>query len=133
MDGLWLSTKLHDITFQKTVIFIDIALSTSNLRNDVSILRVSLHVRYTGFLVLHCSNIEELALFPGQKPARLLSYGNKQLISREVELEKMRRTEARLQTDTDAPKETSCSNTTLPNHRQTLQPKTISAEMVSVI
>ncbi|PNF28113.1 hypothetical protein B7P43_G12268 [Cryptotermes secundus] len=74
-------------------------------------------------------NIEELALFPGQKPARLLSYANKQLISREVELEKMRRTEARLQTDTDATKETSCSNTVLPNHRQTLQPKTISAEM----
>jgi hypothetical protein len=81
----------------------------------------------------HCSNIEVLALFPGQKPARLLSYGAKQLISREIELEKMRRAEARLQTDTTATKETPCSNTGLPNHRQTLQPKIISAEMVSVI
>jgi hypothetical protein len=103
------------------------------LEIEVNVFRVSLYVRYTGFLVSHCSNIEELAMFPGQKPARLLSYGAKQLISREVELEKMRQAEARLQTDTTAAKETSCSNTGLPNHRQTLQPKTVSAEMVSVI
>jgi hypothetical protein len=83
--------------------------------------------------VSYCSNIEELALFPGQKPARVLSYGGKQLISREVELEKMRRTEARLRTDANATKETSCSNTGLPNHRQTLQPKAVSAEVVSVV
>jgi hypothetical protein len=81
----------------------------------------------------HCSNVEELALFPGQRPARLLSYGGKQLISREVEMEKMRRAEARLQTDTAATRGTSCSNTGLPNHLQTLQPKIPSAEMVSVI
>jgi hypothetical protein len=75
--------------------------------------------------VSHCSNIEELVLFPGQKPARLLSYGGKQLISREVELEKMRRAEARLQTDTGAATEMSCSSG-LPNHH-------LPAEMVSVI
>jgi hypothetical protein len=88
-------------------------------------------------LLLYCSNIEELTLFPGQKPTRVLSYGSKQLISREVELEKMRRTEARLQTDGNAIKEMSCSSTDslrgFPNHRQTLQPKPVSAEMVSAI
>jgi hypothetical protein len=83
-----------------------------------------------------CSNIEELASFPGQKPARLLSYGGKQLISREVEMEKMRRAEARLQTATGATGATggtSRTNTGLPNHRQAAQPKVVPAEMVSVV
>lgn len=55
------------------------------------------------------------------------------MISREVELEKMRRAEARVQTDSSASKATSCSKTVLPNHLQTLQPKAVSDEMVSAI
>jgi chromosome transmission fidelity protein 18 len=73
-------------------------------------------------------NIEDLTLFPGQKSTRVLSYGGKQLISREVELEKMRRTEARLQADTNITKERPCSNTVVPNHLQRLQPKNVSSE-----
>ena len=84
-------------------------------------------------LVSHCSNIEDIALFPGQKSARVLSYGGKQLISREVELEKMRRAEARLQVDTNVTKERPCSATVVPNHLQRLQPRTVSSEMVSAI
>jgi hypothetical protein len=53
------------------------------------------------------------------------------MISREVELEKMRRAEARLWTDSSASKATSCSKTVVPNHLQTLQPKTVPEEMVS--
>jgi len=83
--------------------------------------------------VSHCSNIEDLALFPGQKSARVLSYGGKQLISREVELEKMRRAEARLQADTNVTKERPRSNPVVPNHLQRLQPKNVSSEVVSAI
>ncbi|KDR07844.1 Chromosome transmission fidelity protein 18-like protein [Zootermopsis nevadensis] len=78
-------------------------------------------------------NIEELTLFPGQKPARFLGYGSKQMISREVELEKMRRTEARTQTDGGAIKTASSGTTVLPNHLQTLKPKTVAGEVVSAI
>ncbi|GFG31238.1 hypothetical protein Cfor_11072, partial [Coptotermes formosanus] len=74
-------------------------------------------------------NIEDLALFPGQKSARVLGYGNKQLISREVELEKMRRAEARLQVDANVTKDRPCSDTVMPNHLQRLQPKTVSSEV----
>ena len=81
----------------------------------------------------YCSNIEDLALFSGQKSARVLSYGGKQLISREVELEKMRRTEARLQVDTNITKERPCNKTVVPNHLHRLQPKTVSSEVVSDI
>lgn len=81
----------------------------------------------------YCSNIEELTLFPGQKPARFLGYGSKQMISREVELEKMRRTEARTQTDGGAIKTASSGRTVLPNHLQTLKPKTVAGEVVSAI
>lgn len=84
-------------------------------------------------LAFHCSNIEDLALFPGQKSARVLGYGNKQLISREVELEKMRRAEARLQVDANVTKDRPCSDTVMPNHLQRLQPKTVSSEVVSTI
>jgi hypothetical protein len=84
-------------------------------------------------LASRCSNIEDLALLPGQKSARVLSYGNKQLISREVELEKMRRTEARLQVDAKVMKDRPCSDTVVPNHLQRLQPKTVSSEVVSTI
>ncbi|KAJ4433578.1 hypothetical protein ANN_15887 [Periplaneta americana] len=90
-------------------------------------------------------NVEELVLFPGQKPSRMLSYGGKQLISREVELEKMRRAEAKLQAgseNTQEKKEEAKENekgkgkevsspATLPNHLQVLQPKVVNAEMVS--
>lgn len=38
-------------------------------------------------------NIEEVAYFGGAKPLRNLTYGTKQLLSREIELEKMRRFE----------------------------------------
>ena len=82
-------------------------------------------------MVSRCSNIEELALFPGQKSARVLSYGGKQLISREVELERMRRTEARLQAGTNVTKEKPCSKMVVPNHLQKLQPKNVSSEVVS--
>ncbi|XP_069699964.1 chromosome transmission fidelity protein 18 homolog isoform X2 [Periplaneta americana] len=88
-------------------------------------------------------NVEELVLFPGQKPSRMLSYGGKQLISREVELEKMRRAEAKLQAgseNTQEKKEEAKENekgkgkevsspATLPNHLQVLQPKVVNAEM----
>lgn len=84
-------------------------------------------------LVSHCSNIEDLALFPGQKSARVLSYGGKQLISREVDLEKMRRTEARLRADTNVTKERPRSNPVVPNHLQKLQPKNVSSVVVSTI
>ncbi|XP_021940234.1 chromosome transmission fidelity protein 18 homolog isoform X2 [Zootermopsis nevadensis] len=74
-------------------------------------------------------NIEELTLFPGQKPARFLGYGSKQMISREVELEKMRRTEARTQSDGGAIETASSGRTVLPNHLQTLKPKTVAGEV----
>lgn len=38
-------------------------------------------------------NLEELAQFPTFKPKKVLTYANRQLIAREVELEKMRMVE----------------------------------------
>ncbi|GLH15291.1 LOW QUALITY PROTEIN: Replication factor C subunit 1 [Gryllus bimaculatus] len=41
-------------------------------------------------------NLEELALFPGSRPRRALAYGCKQLLAHELEMERVRRAEARL-------------------------------------
>lgn len=47
-------------------------------------------------------NIEEVCRFNSGKGARLLSYAGRQLISREIELEKLRRAEAYLYRNTSS-------------------------------
>ena len=42
-------------------------------------------------------NVEEVARFPGLPPRRQLTYQAKQMIAREIEMERMRRAEAVLQ------------------------------------
>lgn len=44
-------------------------------------------------LFLDYRNIEEIVYFGGQKSSRSLTYGTKQLLAREIEMEKMRRFE----------------------------------------
>lgn len=43
--------------------------------------------------LLCCRNIEEIVHFGGSKPSRVLTYGTKQLVAREIDMEKMRRFE----------------------------------------
>lgn len=43
--------------------------------------------------LLCCRNIEEIVYFGGSKPSRVLTYGTKQLVAREIDMEKMRRFE----------------------------------------
>ncbi|PSN58138.1 Chromosome transmission fidelity protein 18 [Blattella germanica] len=91
-------------------------------------------------------NIEEIALFPGSKPIRNLGYAGKQLIAREVELEKLRRTERENKSSTSTSStdvstnksSTSTSSTDVSTNKskpaampdQTLKPKAV-VEMVS--
>ncbi|CAH1977973.1 unnamed protein product [Acanthoscelides obtectus] len=80
-------------------------------------------------------NIEELVVFDNQNKRRALSYSNKQLISREIELEKLRRCETAKAGDPAKPKMTDRSEkrekqtkdgeNQLPNHLQKLQVKKV--------
>ncbi|XP_063243725.1 chromosome transmission fidelity protein 18 homolog isoform X2 [Bacillus rossius redtenbacheri] len=81
-------------------------------------------------------NVEELCSFPGLRPGRALSYANKQMLSREAELERMRRAEEKLAAMSirEGPAEGAQSGPTtrlgeegrrLPNHLQCLVPKSV--------
>ncbi|VEN49940.1 unnamed protein product, partial [Callosobruchus maculatus] len=80
-------------------------------------------------------NIEEVVVFDSQNKRRALSYSNKQLISREIELEKLRRCEtakAANQSKQQAvdkvgkqEKQTKGNDSQLPNHLQKLQVKKV--------
>ncbi|XP_049856731.1 chromosome transmission fidelity protein 18 homolog isoform X2 [Schistocerca gregaria] len=87
-------------------------------------------------------NMAEVAHFPDTKPNRTLSYNAKQLIARELEMEKLRRAEASLlaaqPTDKDKTKDKGKGKDkdkavdktkeapAVPNHLQSLKPKAIS-------
>lgn len=63
-------------------------------------------------------NVEELVHFPGLKQHKQLTYGAKQLVAREIELEKMRMAERSKYSN-------SVASEAVPNHKQTLTPKPI--------
>ncbi|KAF2884920.1 hypothetical protein ILUMI_21254 [Ignelater luminosus] len=80
-------------------------------------------------------NIEEATLFPGSKHKRILSYFNKQLIAREIEVEKMRRTEIhKLGESSDKKMSTNKKDNAanVPNHLQKLKAKTVKPKGNSV-
>lgn len=65
------------------------------------------------------------------KPSQVVSYTSKQLVAREVELEKMRRTEAKAAEVIQTRKETTTTTegpVNTHNHLQTLKPKAIREE-----
>uniref|UniRef100_A0A1B6LVK8 AAA+ ATPase domain-containing protein n=1 Tax=Graphocephala atropunctata TaxID=36148 RepID=A0A1B6LVK8_9HEMI len=88
-------------------------------------------------------NVEEVSRFDGGKGCRVLSYAGRQQVSREIELEKLRRAEANLYRDTEsaAPHPTASpfanrpvkaattpkgtGKKALPNHLQKLTPKVL--------
>nr|CAI5840529.1 unnamed protein product [Callosobruchus analis] len=80
-------------------------------------------------------NIEEVAVFDSQNKRRALSYSNKQLISREIELEKLRRcetakaanqsTQQAVDKNGKQEKQKKDVDGQLPNHLQKLQVKKV--------
>ncbi|KAK7111680.1 hypothetical protein V1264_011274 [Littorina saxatilis] len=66
-------------------------------------------------------NVEEVVRFSGLKQRRQLTYGAKQLIAREIELEKMRRNEAANFSELQTPSR-------IPNHKQSLEAKPVREE-----
>ncbi|KRT81397.1 AAA protein, partial [Oryctes borbonicus] len=78
-------------------------------------------------------NLEEMNQFPGFKPKRILTYANRQMIAREIELEKMRRVENEKGNKKEASgKEKSVQKEVqhVPNHLKTLQAKSVKNETV---
>ncbi|KAK3609804.1 hypothetical protein CHS0354_029843 [Potamilus streckersoni] len=78
-------------------------------------------------------NMEEVVRFPGMKQHRQLTYAAKQMIAREIELEKMRRGEASRNQHQESNEEkleneNSKKGLLIPNHRQKLQAKPIIKE-----
>ncbi|KAH9505293.1 Chromosome transmission fidelity protein 18 [Bulinus truncatus] len=72
-------------------------------------------------------NVEEITKFPGLKQRKQLTYAAKQMIAREIELEKMRRTESNLakpREELAAEKPLAGKSSALPNHLQKLEAKT---------
>ncbi|XP_066992527.2 chromosome transmission fidelity protein 18 homolog [Anabrus simplex] len=94
-------------------------------------------------------NIEEMCAFPGIKSSRSLTYSIKQVLSREVEMEKVRRIERKaIGEEVSGPKTdekqeeikpavtkpaADKSETVIPNHLQKLKPKAIAAESTRVV
>ncbi|XP_026294378.1 chromosome transmission fidelity protein 18 homolog [Frankliniella occidentalis] len=94
-------------------------------------------------------NIEEVVYFGGSKPSRQLTYGTKQLVAREIDMEKMRRFEllsvsgqknetlapGKAQDKTQVPNNSDSDNTsekvspTVPNHLQKLKAKPVIKDM----
>uniref|UniRef100_A0A1B6J544 AAA+ ATPase domain-containing protein n=1 Tax=Homalodisca liturata TaxID=320908 RepID=A0A1B6J544_9HEMI len=88
-------------------------------------------------------NVEEVSRFDGGKGCRVLSYAGRQLVSREIELEKLRRAEVNLYKETESatPHPTACPSVNkpvkiattpkgtgkkvLPNHLQKLTPRAL--------
>ncbi|KAL3877809.1 hypothetical protein ACJMK2_035456 [Sinanodonta woodiana] len=75
-------------------------------------------------------NMEEVVRFPGMKQHRQLTYATKQMIAREIELEKMRRGEASRNRHQESMEEKPENENLkkgplIPNHRQKLQAKPI--------
>ncbi|KAG8312262.1 Chromosome transmission fidelity protein 18 [Homalodisca vitripennis] len=88
-------------------------------------------------------NVEEVSRFDGGKGCRVLSYAGRQLVSREIELEKLRRAEVNLYKETESatPHPTACPTVNkpvkiattpkgtgkkvLPNHLQKLTPRAL--------
>ncbi|XP_013395574.1 chromosome transmission fidelity protein 18 homolog [Lingula anatina] len=73
-------------------------------------------------------SLDEVVHFTGLKPERQLTYAAKQLIAREIELEKMRRSEAvleRAEKQPVAPVTKKSANPAVPNHLQKLEAKPI--------
>lgn len=61
-----------------------------------------------------------------------MNYFSRQIISREVEIEKMRRAGPKFQNnETRTPKSTSCGKENVPNHLRTLNPKAVQQNQVS--
>ncbi|GFO38310.1 chromosome transmission fidelity protein 18-like protein [Plakobranchus ocellatus] len=86
-------------------------------------------------------NMEEVIKFPGSKQRKQLTYGAKQMIAREIALEKMRRAEnARtkeakaevLPTTPTSVIEKNKSKSTVPNHLQKLEAKSIVPQKASI-
>ncbi|XP_050392503.1 chromosome transmission fidelity protein 18 homolog [Patella vulgata] len=87
--------------------------------------------------------VDEIIKFPGMKQHRQMTYAAKQLIAREIDLEKMRRYEAKLtpvvniqvekksvENKTSKASSSSSDNPSLPNHLQTLQAKPLARDKV---
>lgn len=95
-------------------------------------------------------NMDDVVRFPEMKPEKQLSYATRQLIAREIELERVRRAEAyftqqkareaakmeasarekKLKASSQAGKSSSASsNAVVPNHLQKLQPKPLSENL----
>ncbi|XP_025098804.1 chromosome transmission fidelity protein 18 homolog isoform X2 [Pomacea canaliculata] len=69
-------------------------------------------------------NLEEVVRFSGLKQYRQLTYSAKQLIAREIELEKLRRTEVNVISNVE-----SCKSA-VPNHKHNLLPKSVNEEKI---
>ncbi|GFR79244.1 chromosome transmission fidelity protein 18-like protein [Elysia marginata] len=86
-------------------------------------------------------NVEEVIKFPGLKQRKQLTYGAKQMIAREISLEKMRRAEQALNKDNGKRKVLPATNSTpgkkkpgpaVPNHLQKLEAKNIVPQKATV-
>lgn len=71
-------------------------------------------------------NVEEVVRFSGTKQRKQLTYGAKQLIAREIDLEKLRRNEAASISSSQK------SRVVVPNHKQTLEAKAVVEEKLRV-
>ncbi|XP_076449657.1 chromosome transmission fidelity protein 18 homolog [Babylonia areolata] len=69
-------------------------------------------------------NVEEVVRFSGLKQHKQLTYGAKQLIAREIEVEKMRRNEAS-HFPVSAPAVSKPEGPAIPNHKQTLEARPV--------
>ncbi|KAL8593155.1 hypothetical protein ACOMHN_009810 [Nucella lapillus] len=72
-------------------------------------------------------NVEEVVRFSGLKQHRQLTYGAKQLIGREIELEKMRKNEA-AHFPVSAPAPSKPGRPVIPNHKQTLEARPVNED-----
>lgn len=87
-------------------------------------------------------DLEEISNFPGFKSKRNVTYANRQLIAREIELEKMRiveqqrngntNTDKKEKVDKEKPASTQQPQN-VPNHMKKLQAKKVRSEVVSLI
>lgn len=69
-------------------------------------------------------NVEEVVNFPGLKQHKQLTYAAKQLIAREIEIEKMRMAERSMYSNMSG----DVGSHVIPNHKQTLAPRPIAEQ-----